>query len=60
VNNNINRITEKAPFDLILRFKLEIRINIEAVMAEDSYSALKEVSVARREVKLKERDVSLV
>jgi hypothetical protein len=60
VNSNINRITGKAPFDLILRFKPEMRINIEAVMTKDSYSALKEAPVARREIELREKDASLV
>jgi hypothetical protein len=60
VNSNINKTTGKAPFDLILRFKSKMRINIEAVIAEDSYNALGETPAARREVKLKERDASLV
>jgi hypothetical protein len=60
MNSNINRTTGKAPFDLILRFKSEMRINIEAAMAENSYSALEEAPAARREIKLKERDTSLV
>jgi hypothetical protein len=60
VNNNINKITGKAPFDLILRFKPKMRINIEAVMTEDSYSTSGETPVARREIELRERDASLV
>jgi hypothetical protein len=60
VNSNINRTTGKAPFDLILRFKPEMRINIEAAMAEDNYSALEEAPAARREIELRERDASLV
>jgi hypothetical protein len=46
VNNNINKTTGKAPFDLILRFKPEMRINIETTMAEDSYNASKEAPAA--------------
>jgi Chromo (CHRromatin Organisation MOdifier) domain len=60
VNSNINRTTGKAPFDLVLRFKPEMRINIEAAMAEDSYSASGEAPAARREIELRERDASLV
>jgi hypothetical protein len=60
MNNNINRITGRAPFDLILRFRLKMRINIEIAMTEDSYNALKETPAARREVKLRERDTNLM
>jgi hypothetical protein len=60
VNSNINRTIKKAPFDLVLRFKPEMRINIEVVIVKDSYNTLKEAPAARREVELKERDASLV
>jgi hypothetical protein len=60
VNSNINRTTRKAPFDLVLRFKPEMRINIEVVIVENSYSALREIPAARQEIKLRKRDASLV
>jgi hypothetical protein len=60
VNSNINRTTGRAPFDLILRFRPEMRMNIEAAITEDSYNALEEAPAARREIKLKERDANLV
>jgi hypothetical protein len=60
VNSNINRITGKTPFDLILRFRPDMRMNIEAIVTEDSYIALKEIPVARREVKLREKNANLV
>jgi hypothetical protein len=41
INSNINRTTGRAPFDLILRFRPEIRINIETAETEDSYNALR-------------------
>jgi hypothetical protein len=60
VNSNINRITERAPFDLILRFRPEMRMNIEAAITEDSYNILEEAPAARREIELRERDANLV
>jgi hypothetical protein len=60
VNNNINRITGRAPFDLILRFRPEIRINIEAAITEDSHNASGEAPATRREIKLRERNANLV
>jgi hypothetical protein len=55
VNSNINRTTGKAPFDLILRFRPEMRMNIEAVKTENSYNALKKAPVARREIEFKKK-----
>jgi hypothetical protein len=55
INNNVNRITGRAPFNLVLRFKPEMRINIEAAETEDSYNISGEVPVARREIELKEK-----
>jgi hypothetical protein len=60
INSNINRITGRAPFDLILRFRPEMRMNIEAIATENSHNALKEIPAARREIKLKERNTNLV
>jgi hypothetical protein len=60
MNSNINKITERAPFDLILRFRPEMRVNIEAAITENSHNILKKAPAARREIKLKERDVNLV
>lgn len=60
VNSNINRTTGKAPFDLVLRFRPEMRMNIEAAETEDSHNASGEAPAARREVELRERDANLV
>jgi hypothetical protein len=60
INSNVNRITGRAPFDLVLRFRPEMRINIEAAETENSYNVSGEVPAARREIKLKERDTNLV
>ena len=60
INNNINRITGRAPFDLILRFKPEMRINIKTATIENSHNVLKEVPAARREIELRERNANLV
>jgi hypothetical protein len=60
INSNVNRITGRAPFDLVLRFRPEMRINIEVAETENSYNVSGEVPAARREIKLKERDTNLV
>jgi hypothetical protein len=60
VNSNINRTIGRAPFDLVLRFKPKMRINIEAAITEDNYNILKEAPAARREIKLRERNTNLV
>jgi hypothetical protein len=60
INSNVNRITGRAPFDLILRFRPEMRMNIEVAKTENSYNISEEIPAARREVKLKERNANLV
>jgi hypothetical protein len=60
MNSNVNRTTERAPFDLILRFRPEIRMNIEAAEIKNSHNALKEVPAARREIELKKKITNLV
>jgi hypothetical protein len=60
VNSNINKITGKAPFDLILRFKPEMRMNIETAETEDSHNALEKAPAARREIELKKKKANLV
>jgi hypothetical protein len=60
MNSNINKTTGKAPFDLILRFRPEIRMNIEIAATEDSHNILKKAPAARREIKLKEKNANLV
>jgi hypothetical protein len=60
MNSNINRTTGKAPFDLILRFKPKMRMNIETAKTENSHNILKKAPAARREVKLREKNANLV
>jgi hypothetical protein len=60
INNNINRTTERAPFDLILHFRPEMRINIETTATENNYNISEKTPAARRKVKLKKRDANLV
>jgi hypothetical protein len=60
INSNVNRTTGRAPFDLILYFRPEMRMNIEAVTTEDSYNISKKAPAARREIELKERNTNLV
>jgi hypothetical protein len=47
INNSINRITGMAPFDIILRFKPEMRMNIEATTIKDNYIFSGEAPVAQ-------------
>jgi hypothetical protein len=60
MNSNVNKTIGKTPFDLILRFRPEMRMNIEIAETEDSHNVLGEIPVARREIKLKEKDTNLV
>jgi hypothetical protein len=60
VNSNINKITGRAPFDLVLRFRPKMRINIETAITENSHNILEEAPAARREVELRERNTNLV
>jgi hypothetical protein len=60
INNNVNRTTGKAPFDLVLRFRPEIRMNIEAAKTKDNYNISEEIPAARREIELKEKNTNLV
>ena len=40
VNNNVNRIIGRAPFDLVLRFRPKMRMNIEITETENNYNIL--------------------
>jgi hypothetical protein len=60
MNNNVNRTIGKAPFDLVLRFRPEMRINIEVAETEDSHNISGETPAARREIELRKRDANLV
>src|SRR5450755_3467294 len=51
VNSSINKITGIAPFDIILRFKPEMRMNIETTTIKNNYISSGETPAARREVK---------
>jgi hypothetical protein len=55
INSNINRITGRAPFDLVLRFKPKMRINIEIAETENSYNISGKAPAARREIKLRKK-----
>jgi hypothetical protein len=60
VNNNVNKTTGRAPFDLILRFRPEMRMNIETAETENNHNTSKEIPVARREIELRKRNANLV
>jgi hypothetical protein len=60
VNSNVNRITGKAPFDLVLRFRPEIRMNIEIAETENNYNASGKAPAARQEIELKKKIANLV
>ena len=48
------------PFDLVLRFKPEMRMNLDTAMTEDSHNPLKKASVARQEIEMREKDDKLL
>jgi hypothetical protein len=60
INSNVNRTTGRAPFDLILHFRPEIRINIEIIKTENNYNASEKAPATRRKVELRKRDTNLV
>jgi hypothetical protein len=60
MNNNVNKTIGRAPFDLILRFRPKMRMNIEAAATENSHNALEKAPAARRDIKLREKDANLV
>ena len=53
-NSSINRIIERVPFDIIYRYKPEMRMNI--VSAMEGNSLLEETPAARQEVELRKKD----
>jgi hypothetical protein len=60
INSNINKITGRAPFHLILRFRPKMRMNIEIAATEDSYNISGKTLVARREIELRKKNANLV
>jgi hypothetical protein len=60
VNSNVNKITGRAPFDLILRFRPKMRMNIEIAETEDSHNASGKAPAARQKIKLRKRNANLV
>ena len=54
LNSSINKITKKAPFDIIYRYKSEIRMNIASIMKGSFF--IREAPAARQEIKLRKRD----
>jgi hypothetical protein len=60
INSNINRTTGKAPFDLVLRFRPKMRMNIEIAKTENSHNVSEKTPAARREVELRKKDTNFV
>jgi hypothetical protein len=60
INSNINRTTGRAPFDLILRFRPEMRINIETAETKNSHNVSEKAPAARREIELRKKNANLV
>src|SRR5450755_982571 len=60
VNSSINRTTGMTPFDIVLRFKPKIRMNIEAATTENSHTPSGKAPAARRKVELRTRDANLL
>jgi hypothetical protein len=60
INSNVNRITGRAPFDLVLRFRPKMRMNIEVIKTKNSHNASGETPATRQKIKLKEKNANLV
>ena len=60
INNNVNKIIGRAPFDLVLRFRPEMRMNIETAATKNNHNALKKAPVARREVELNKKNTNFM
>ena len=54
LNSSINRVIERAPFDIIYRYKLEMRMNIVFII-KGSF-LLGEAPATRQEIKLREKN----
>ena len=54
LNSSVNKVIEKAPFDIIYRYKPEIRMNIAPVIKNSSL--LEETPAARQKIELREKD----
>ncbi len=54
LNSSINRVIEKALFDIIYRYKSEMRINIAPTIKGSSL--LGEAPATRQEIELREKD----
>src|SRR5450755_1100238 len=60
VNSSINRTTGMTPFDIVLRFKPEMRMNIETTTTENNHVFSGKTPAARREVKLRARNANFL
>ncbi len=54
LNSSVNKVIEKAPFNIIYRYKSEIRMNIISIMEGNSFTG--ETPAAQQEIKLREKD----
>ena len=54
LNNSVNKVIEKAPFDIIYYYKPEMRMNIVFIIKDNFL--LGEAPATRQEVKLREKD----
>ena len=48
------------PFDLVLRFKPNMRINLDAATTENSHNPLREAPAARQKVKMRKKNDKLL
>ena len=58
LNSSINRVTEKTSFNIIYRYKPEIRMNIIPTIKDNSL--LGEAPAARQEIELREKDKKIL
>ncbi len=54
LNINVNKIIKKTPFNIIYRYKPEMRINIVFIIKNNSL--LKKIPAVKQKIKLREKD----
>ncbi len=58
LNNSVNKVIKKTPFNIIYRYKSEMRMNIVSIMEDNFF--LGKTPAARQEVELREKDEKIL
>ncbi len=58
LNSSVNKVIEKAPFDIIYRYKSEMRMNIVSIMESNFF--LEEIPATRQEIELREKNKKIL